>query len=94
MRLDERGRDVGVPHFARDRVQELVAQQIVEHGIGVAQQPLQRAGEAGELGDASGGEKSDDVQSDVREEVLDAGCARRLVGAPRGVPALAKSGAR
>jgi hypothetical protein len=77
-----------------ERLQQTFAQQLVQHRIGVGEQPLNGTREARELRDTSRGHEADDVQPYVREERLLVWSSRGWIRAAYGAPPIAQSGAR
>jgi hypothetical protein len=92
--IDARGRHVGFRYLAREGVQKLVAEQIVQHGIDIAQQPFERAGEARELGNASGKQQTHEVETHVSEEPLFVRCAAVAIRPAQSAPFVAQTGTR
>ena len=86
--------DPRVAHVASERAEQAVEQQPVQHGIRFAEQPLDRASEAGELGDTPRGEQREHVSPHGVEQRLVARFVASPEAAPVRLPPLAQLGAR
>jgi hypothetical protein len=92
MRHDERRGDPRSAHVAREREEQPVEQQLVQHRVRLAEQPLDRAGESGEFGDAPGREQLHHVPSHGVEEPAIVGRLSADEGASLRLPRFAQLG--
>jgi hypothetical protein len=88
---DVRHRPAGPAQVARERVNQTVEQQLVQHRVGLGEQSLERAREPRELRHATRGEQLHDVSPHRVEQLGIAAFRARAV--PRSIPRRTQLGA-
>src|SRR5918999_6335074 len=91
VRLDERRRELAVAYRHGEWRHQLLVEEVLENGVGLDEQPVERLRESREFGDSPNRRQSDDVKSQRAEERRRIRLGAGLIASSQRIPAWPKA---